>query len=160
MYSRKYSMPIFMQCIINSQRCEDYGTLSVILSVCLSIHPSVCYHIFCHYTQQDGQKAIPTGSVPHWHWFLKWQFSLKYCVHKLWHENQVNESTKVLTFGAVGVCARIDIRTQWQPLHKCMHKYIIMCMRVHKKYACSTDTQLAIHQLLKNTEHTSKLRRR
>ena len=36
--------------------------LSVRLSVCLSI----CYHVFCHYAQQGGQKAIPTGSVPHW----------------------------------------------------------------------------------------------
>ena len=36
--------------------------LSVHLSVCLS----VCYHVFCHYAQQGGQKAIPTGSVPHW----------------------------------------------------------------------------------------------
>ena len=26
----------------------------------------VCYHVFCHYVQQGGQKAIPTGSVPHW----------------------------------------------------------------------------------------------
>ena len=35
---------------------------SVRPSVCLS----VCYHVFCHYAQQGGQKAIPTGSVPHW----------------------------------------------------------------------------------------------
>ena len=32
----------------------------------LSIRLSVCYHVFCHYAQQGGQKAIPTGSVPHW----------------------------------------------------------------------------------------------
>ena len=33
-----------------------------------SFLPSVCYsyHVFCHYAQQGGQKAIPTGSVPHW----------------------------------------------------------------------------------------------
>ena len=43
-------------------RSEGYSTWSVILSVCLS----VCYHVFCHYAQQGGQKAIPTGSVPHW----------------------------------------------------------------------------------------------
>ena len=44
------------------------------LQVCHSVRPSVrpfvclsvCYHVFCHYAQQDGQKAIPTGSVPHW----------------------------------------------------------------------------------------------
>ena len=35
-------------------------------SVCLSVCLSVCYHVFCHYAQQGGQKAIPTGSVPHW----------------------------------------------------------------------------------------------
>ena len=36
--------------------------LSFRLSVCLS----VCYDVFCHYAQQGVQKAIPTGSVPHW----------------------------------------------------------------------------------------------
>ena len=35
-------------------------------SVRLSVRRSVCYHVFCHYAQQGGQKAIPTGSVPHW----------------------------------------------------------------------------------------------
>ena len=39
---------------------------SVCLSVCPSVRLSVCYHVFCHYAQQGGQKAIPTGSVPHW----------------------------------------------------------------------------------------------
>ena len=34
--------------------------------VCHSVRPSVCYHVFCHYAQQGGQKAIPTGLVPHW----------------------------------------------------------------------------------------------
>ena len=38
--------------------------------VCHSVRPSVClsvcYHVFCHYAQQGGEKAIPTGSVPHW----------------------------------------------------------------------------------------------
>ena len=43
-------------------RSEGYSTWSVNLSVCLS----VCYYIFYHYAQQGGQKAIPTGSVPHW----------------------------------------------------------------------------------------------
>ena len=32
----------------------------------LSFRLSVCYYVFCHYAQQGGQKAIPTGSVPHW----------------------------------------------------------------------------------------------
>ena len=32
----------------------------------LSFRLSVCYHAFCHYAQQGGQKVIPTGSVPHW----------------------------------------------------------------------------------------------
>ena len=31
--------------------------------VCKSVRLSVCYHVFCHYAQQGGQKAIPTGSV-------------------------------------------------------------------------------------------------
>ena len=35
-------------------------------SVIPSVRLSVCYHVFCHYAQQGGQKAIPTGSVPHW----------------------------------------------------------------------------------------------
>ena len=52
--------------IINPRRaCAARVTvlgLSFRLSVCLS----VCYHVFCHYVQQGGQKAIPTGSVPHW----------------------------------------------------------------------------------------------
>ena len=43
-------------------RSEGYSTWSVIPFVCLS----VCYHVFCHYAQQGGQKAIPTGSIPHW----------------------------------------------------------------------------------------------
>ena len=35
--------------------------------VCHSVvRPSVRYHLFCHYAQQGGQNAIPTGSVPHW----------------------------------------------------------------------------------------------
>ena len=45
---------------------EGYSTWFVILSVGLS----VCYHIFSRYVQQDGQKAIPTSSVPHWLYFL------------------------------------------------------------------------------------------
>ena len=36
------------------------------VTVCHSVRLSVCYHVFCHYAQQGGQKAIPTGSVPHW----------------------------------------------------------------------------------------------
>ena len=43
-------------------RSEGYSTWFVIPSV----RPSVCYHVFCHYAQQAGQKAIPAGSVPHW----------------------------------------------------------------------------------------------
>ena len=34
-------------------------------SVIPSVRPSVRYPLFCHYAQQGGQKAIPTGSVPH-----------------------------------------------------------------------------------------------
>ena len=43
-----------------------YSTWSVIPPVCLSVCLSVCYHVFCHYAKQGGQKAISTGSVPHW----------------------------------------------------------------------------------------------
>ena len=42
-------------------RSEGYSTWSVIPSV----RPSVRYPLFWHYAQQGGQKAIPTGSVPH-----------------------------------------------------------------------------------------------
>ena len=35
-----------------------------------TVRLSVCYHVFCRYAQRDGQKAIPTGSVPHWIYFL------------------------------------------------------------------------------------------
>ena len=41
---------------------------------CHSVRPSVCYHVFCHYAQQGGQKALPTGSVPHWLEFKKGNF--------------------------------------------------------------------------------------
>ena len=39
-----------------------------------SVRLSVCYHVFCHYAQQGGQKAIPMGSVPHWFDFKKGDF--------------------------------------------------------------------------------------
>ena len=60
---------------------------SVCLSVRLSVRPSVCYHVFCHYAQQGGQKAIPTGSVPHWVDFKNGDFRKStafksYCVKK------------------------------------------------------------------------------
>ena len=52
--------------LINPRRaCAVRAT--VCHCVCLSVRPSVCPSvIFCHYAQQGGQKAIPTGSVPHW----------------------------------------------------------------------------------------------
>ena len=34
--------------------------------VCLSVCPSVCYHVFCDYAQRDNKIAIPTGSLLHW----------------------------------------------------------------------------------------------
>ena len=46
---------------------EGYSTLFVRpsdrLFVCPSVCLSVCYHVFCRYVQQDGQKVISTGSV-------------------------------------------------------------------------------------------------
>ena len=55
------TVPLFKECFISSarMRSEGYSTWS-------SVRPSVCYHVFCHYAQQGGQKAMPTGSVPHW----------------------------------------------------------------------------------------------
>ena len=51
----------------HAQRGLQYSFChSVRLSVRPSVRPSVCYHVFCHYAQQGGQKAIPTGPVPHW----------------------------------------------------------------------------------------------
>ena len=44
--------------VIINMRSEGYSTWSMCLCV--------CYHVFCRYAQRDGQKAIPTGSVPHW----------------------------------------------------------------------------------------------
>ena len=50
---------LFLTLGVHAQRGLQY-------MVCKSVCLSVCYHVFCHYTQQGGQKAIPTGSVPHW----------------------------------------------------------------------------------------------
>ena len=48
-------------------RSKGYSTWFVIPSV----RPSVCLSVttFSRYAQQDGQNAIPTGSVPHWFYF-------------------------------------------------------------------------------------------
>ena len=37
---------------------EGYSTWPVIQSVRTSVFPSVCYHVFCHYAKQGGQKAF------------------------------------------------------------------------------------------------------
>ena len=55
--------------------------LYVRLSVCPSVCLSVSYHVFCHYAQQTGKTATPTGSG----FILKW---LKCCVQKLWQVNK------------------------------------------------------------------------
>ena len=49
-------------------RSDGYSTLCVCVCVCvcLCVCVSVCPHLFSHYAQQGGQKAIPTGSLPHW----------------------------------------------------------------------------------------------
>ena len=47
-------------------RSEGYSTWSVILSFRPFVRLSICYHVYCHYVQQGGQKTIPTGSVLHW----------------------------------------------------------------------------------------------
>ena len=61
--------------IINPRRAHAQRGLQYL--VCHSVRPSVCpscYHVFWHYAQQGGQKAIPTGSVPHWLDFKKGDF--------------------------------------------------------------------------------------
>ena len=47
-------------------RSKGYSSRSVRLSVRPSVRLCVCLLLFSNYTQQGGQKAIPTGSVPHW----------------------------------------------------------------------------------------------
>ena len=48
--------------VINPRRTCAARVIVLGLSFC----PSVCYHVFFRYAQQDGQKVTPTGSVPHW----------------------------------------------------------------------------------------------
>ena len=57
-----------------------------------SVRRSVCYHVFCHYAQQGGQKAIPTGSVPHW-------LDLK--------NGRFRKSTAFKSYGVKTVCYRV-----------------------------------------------------
>ena len=52
--------------LINPRRACAARVSVLGLSFCLSVRPFVCLSVFCHYAQQGGQKAIPTGSVPHW----------------------------------------------------------------------------------------------
>ena len=40
---------------INPRRACAARVTVVVLSFCLSVSLSVCYHVFCHYEQQDGQ---------------------------------------------------------------------------------------------------------
>ena len=71
------------KCFINPRRACA-ARVTVRPSVCLS----VCYHVFCHYAQQGGRKAIPTGSAPHWLDFKNGDFRKN---TKLWLENQANK---------------------------------------------------------------------
>ena len=73
---------MYMECCLTLSACAARVTvlgLSFGPSVCLS----VCYHVFCHYAQQGGQKVIPMGSVPHWLVFKNGDFR---SVQKLWCE--------------------------------------------------------------------------
>ena len=45
-------------------RSVGYGTWFVCVCVCVCV--CAYLHLFSHYRQQGGQKAIPTGSVSHW----------------------------------------------------------------------------------------------
>ena len=81
MYNVQYHVHNIICCIIvtllyifNPRRTCAARVTVLGLSFCPSVCPSVCYHIFCHYAQQGGQKAIPTGSVPHWLDFKKGDF--------------------------------------------------------------------------------------
>ena len=60
--------------VINPRRACAARVIVLGLSFRPSVRPSVCYHVFCRYTQRDGQKAIPTGSVPHWLYFKNGDF--------------------------------------------------------------------------------------
>ena len=53
-------------------RSEGYSTWFVSVSV----HPSVCYHVFCDYALRDNEIAIPTGSSLHWLHFKKGDFRI------------------------------------------------------------------------------------
>ena len=52
-------------------RSEGYSTWC--LCVCLSVL-CVCLLPRCRYAQRDGQKVIPTGSLPHWLYFKNGDF--------------------------------------------------------------------------------------
>ena len=47
----------------------------------------MCYLVICHYAQQGGQKAIPTGSVPHWLDFKMAIFVKVLRSKNIWREN-------------------------------------------------------------------------
>ena len=66
--------PFSLMHIINPRRACAARVTVLGLCVCLSFCLSVCYHVFCRYTQRDGQKPIPTGSVPHWLYFKNGDF--------------------------------------------------------------------------------------
>ena len=57
-------------------RSKGYGSCLVSVSVIHSVCVSVCYHVFCDYTQRDNKIAIPTGSLLHWLHFEKGDFRI------------------------------------------------------------------------------------
>ena len=60
---------VVLAVVVNPRRACAARITVLGLCVCVSVCLSVCYHVFCRYAQRDGQKAIPTGSVPHWLYF-------------------------------------------------------------------------------------------
>ena len=64
------TIPIFI--IFNTLPTCAARVTVICLCVCLCV--CVCYHVFCHHTQQTGQRATPAGSAVHWLHFKNGDF--------------------------------------------------------------------------------------
>ena len=72
-------------------RSEGYGTWFVCLSVCQSVSLCACSLVFFDSVQQSSKIATLRSLGLHRLDFKNSDFREKYCVLKLWHENQANE---------------------------------------------------------------------